>query len=160
MYRLPFHLKDERGQALVEFTLVIPLLLLVLFGVLHFGKAINYWNDATHITAEGARYAAVNRKPNPASAQSLQAQLLAQADTTELRSGGSTAVPTAAQVCIEYPNGTSLVGDPVRVRMQFTYHWMPLISNFLPSHISEKTIVSTSVMRLEAPPTAFAAGCA
>jgi Flp pilus assembly pilin Flp len=160
MLQLSFHLKDERGQALVEFALVIPILLLVLVAVLHFGKAINYWNDATHITAEGARYAAVNRKPVPASALSLQAQLLAQADTTELKSGGSDAIPTAAQVCIEYPNGTSAVGDPVLVRMRFTYHWIPLISKFLPSKAAEKTIESTSVMRLEAPPTAYGAGCA
>src|SRR3954471_18393898 len=112
MHLLSFHLKDERGQALVEFTLVIPILLLVLFAVLHFGKAINYWNDATHITAEGARYAAVNRKPVPGNAQSLQAQLLGQADSTELRSGGSGSVPTAAQVCVDYPNTTSGIGDP------------------------------------------------
>jgi hypothetical protein len=154
------HLKDERGQALVEFALVIPILLLVMLAVLHFGKAINYWNDSTHIAAEGARYAAVNRKPIPGNALSLQAQLLAQADSNELRSGGSAAVPSAAQVCIEFPNGTSLVGDPVKVRMSFTYNWIPLISNFLPSHAANKTIESSSVMRLEAPPTTYSAGCA
>jgi Flp pilus assembly protein TadG len=160
MHRLRLHLKDESGQALVEFALVIPILLLVMLAVLHFGKAINYWNDATHITAEGARYAAVNRKPNPGNAQSLQAQLLAQADSTELKSGGSDSIPTAAQVCVEYPNGTSAIGDPVRVRMRFTYHWMGFISGFLPSKVSSTTIESTSVMRLETPPTNYSAGCA
>lgn len=159
MHRLSLHLKDEAGQALVEFALVIPILLLVMLGVLHFGKAINYWNDATHITAEGARYAAVNRKPNPGSATSLQAQLLSQADATELRSGGSPSVPTAAQVCVEYPNGTSGIGDPVRVRMRFTYQWMGFISRYLPSRTASTTIESTSVMRLEAPPTNYSAGC-
>jgi len=160
MHQLSAHLKDERGQALVEFALVIPILLLVLLAVLQFGKAINYWNDATHITAEGARYAAVNRKPNPASALSLQAQLLAQADATELRSGGSASLPAGAQVCVEYPNNTSAVGDPVLVRMRFTYHWMPFISKFLPSKVANTTIQSTAVMRLEAPPTTYVAGCA
>src|SRR5438093_13771461 len=114
------HIKDERGQALVEFALVIPILLLVLFSVIHFGKAINYWNDATHLTAEGARYAAVNRKPLPGSAQSLQAQVLGQADASELRSGGTGTMPSSAQVCVDFPSGTSNVGDPVRVRMTFT----------------------------------------
>ena len=52
----------------MEFALVLPLLLLLVFGMLDFGKAYNYWNDATHLTAEGARYAAVNRKPDPANA--------------------------------------------------------------------------------------------
>jgi Flp pilus assembly protein TadG len=160
MRQLSLHLKDERGQALVEFALVIPLLLLVMLAVLTFGKSINYWNDATHIASEGARYAAVNRKPTPGNALSLQAQLLAQADSSELRSGGSDAVASPAQVCIDFPNGTSLVGDPVRVRMTFTYKWIPLITSFLPSHTASKTIQSSAVMRLEAPPTTYSAGCA
>src|SRR5689334_7338010 len=82
------HMREDSGQALVEFALVIPLLLLVLFAIIHFGKAFNYWNDATHLTAEGARYAEVNRLPNPTSGLSLQAQIKAQADSAELRNGG------------------------------------------------------------------------
>lgn len=131
-----------------------------MLAVLTFGKSINYWNDATHIASEGARYAAVNRKPTPGNALSLQAQLLAQADSSELRSGGSDAVASPAQVCIEFPNGTSLVGDPVKVRMTFTYKWIPLITSFLPSKTASKTIQSSAVMRLEAPPTNYSAGCA
>ena len=78
---------DESGQALVEFALVLPLLLLLVLGMVDFGKAYNYWNDTTHLTAEGARFAAVNRKPDPANPLSLQRQILNQADTAELRTG-------------------------------------------------------------------------
>src|SRR5919206_4470235 len=87
-------IRNQDGQALPEFALVLPVLMLVLFGMLEFGRAFNYWNDATHISAEGARYAVVNRKPDPNNAASLQTQLHNQADTTELRSGGSSALPT------------------------------------------------------------------
>ena len=59
---------NESGQALPEFALVLPLLLVLLFGMLDFGKAFNYWIDTTQITSEGARYAAVNRKPDPLNA--------------------------------------------------------------------------------------------
>ena len=38
---------DESGQALVEFALVLPLLLLLVLGMVDFGKAYNYWNDVT-----------------------------------------------------------------------------------------------------------------
>src|SRR5919106_127717 len=89
----------EEGQALVEYALVLPILALLLFAMIHFGKAFNYWNTATHITAEGARYAAVNSKPFPADATSLQAQLVAQTHTSELRNGTG-AVTAPAQVCI------------------------------------------------------------
>jgi len=145
---------DENGQALVEFALVLPVFLLLVFGMLDFGKAYNYWNDATHLTAAGARFAAVNRKPNPASTQSLQLQIRNQADTAELRNGGTSAVTTPAQVCVEFPNNTSAYGEPVRVRMTFTYKFIPFLG------IVNKTIVSTTVMRLEAVPTTYTAGCA
>jgi Flp pilus assembly protein TadG len=146
----------EDGQALVEFALVAPLLLMILVGIISFGKAFNYWNDANHLSAEGARYAAVNRKPAPADPASLQEQIRLQGDTNELRNGGTTAVPTASQVCIDFPNGTSAIGDPVRVTMKFTYHWMPIIGSLAPS----TTITTTAVMRLEGLPTNYAAGCA
>jgi Flp pilus assembly protein TadG len=148
----------EDGQALPEFALVLPLLVLLLFSMIHFGKMFNYWNTATHVTAEGARYAAVNSKPFPGNAATLQAQLLAQAPTSELRSGGSDAVLTPAQVCIDFPNGTATRGAPVRVRMTFTYSWLPLIGNSLGGKAST-AITSTSVMRLETAPTTYGAGC-
>jgi Flp pilus assembly protein TadG len=149
---------QQDGQALVEFALVLPLLAIFLFGMLDFGKAYNYWNDATHLSAEAARYAAVNSAPDPGSAVSLQAQIQDQADTGELRDGATASVPSAATVCIDFPNGTSNPGDPVRVRMTFTYAWVPFIGKQLSS--LSTTISSTSVMRLEAPPTTYSAGCA
>ena len=149
---------NESGQALVEFALVLPLLLLLVFGMLDFGKAYNYWNDATHLTAEGARYAAVNRKPKPLEAASLQEQILAQADTTELREGLTSPPIAPAQVCIDFPNGGSHVsGDPVRMTMTFTYHFLPFIGDEV--GFLTKTITSTTVMRLETAPTTYSAGC-
>jgi Flp pilus assembly protein TadG len=146
----------QDGQALPEFALVVPILIVLFIAIIHFGKAFNYWNDATHLTAEAARFAAVNRKPDPSSAASLQSQIRAQIDTNELRNGGTDSVSSPATVCVEFPSGTSNVGDPVRVRMTFSYTWMPLL-NLVPG---TKDITSTTVMRLEAPPTTYAAGCA
>jgi Flp pilus assembly protein TadG len=147
-------LVKQEGQALVEFALVLVPLCLLLFGMIDLGRAFNYWNDTTHLTAEGARYAVVNRKPNPGSALTLQAQIRNQADTAELRNGGTASVSSASQVCIDFPNGTSNIGDPVRVTMAFSYNWLPLIG--APS----SSIDSSTVMRLESPPSNYSAGCA
>ena len=149
----------ESGQALPEFALVLPLLLVLLLGMVDFGKAINYWIDTTQITSEGARFAAVNRKPDPASGQSLQQQLQDQGTTLELRDGSSDSLPTPAEVCVDFPLGTSNPGDPVRVTMRFTYHWLPFISERL-GDLASSTVESSAIMRLEATPTNFAAGCA
>lgn len=149
---------NESGQALPEFALVLPLLLVLLFGMLDFGKAFNYWIDTTQITSEGARYAAVNRKPDPLSALTLQQQLRGQGNTAELRDGGTDSIATPAAVCVEFPSGTSNAGEPVTVRMTFVYHWLP----FLGSHIdglTDTTVTSAATMRLEAAPTNYVAGC-
>src|SRR5919108_5201087 len=77
----------ERGAALVEFVLVLPLVLLLLFGMIDFGKAFNYWNDETHLANEAARYAVVNQ--NPLGGSSLEAAVKNDADSGELKNGCS-----------------------------------------------------------------------
>jgi hypothetical protein len=47
--------RDERGAAIVEFALVVPLLLSMLFGIAEFGVAFNDLNSARSGTREGAR---------------------------------------------------------------------------------------------------------
>jgi hypothetical protein len=158
MFTSPSVTSNESGQALPEFALVLPLLLVLLFGMLDFGKAFNYWIDTTQITAEGARYAAVNRKPDPLNGLSLQQQLRGQGNTGELRNGGTDTVAAPAEVCVEFPNGTSNPGDPVRMRMTFTYHWLPFLGSNV--GLTDTTITSTATMRLETTPSNYVAGCA
>jgi hypothetical protein len=159
MPSLPRPASGESGQALPEFALVLPLLLLLLFGMLDFGKAFNYWIDTTQITSEGARYAAVNRKPDPLDASSLQLQLRAQGTTAELRDGGSDSLAAPAEVCVEFPNTTSNPGDPVTLTMKFTYHWLPFLGSQIDG-LTDTTVISAATMRLEAAPTNYVAGCA
>jgi len=144
----------ESGVALVEFALVLPLLLILLFGMLDFGKAFNYWIDETHLANEGARWAVVNKNPGSGS---LQQYIQQQADTPELRNGGTSSVQTPLQACISFPNGTAEVGDPVHVTASVTYNWLPFLGSRV--GIAQTTITGSSTMRLEARPTAYGAGC-
>lgn len=154
--RGPRRLSDERGAALVEFALVLPLLLVVVLGMLDFGKVFNYWIDATHLANEGARWAVVNQNPGTGN---LQEYIQGQANTLELRDGGTASVPAGdeAEVCISFPNGSSNVGDPVHVTVTATYHWLPFIGNRIDS--AAVTITGSATMRLEAQPTKYGAGC-
>jgi len=149
--------REEHGVALVEFALVAPLLLVILFAMLDFGRTFNYWIDATHLANEGARWAVVNK--NPASSGSLQQYIQQQADTDELRNGGSSSVPSALQVCISFPGGSSALGNPVQVTASVTYNWLPFLSDQALGGLTSTTVSSSSTMRLEAPPTNYAAGC-
>lgn len=56
-------LKTEKGQAMVEFALVLPVLLVLLCGIIDFGWL--YYNQITlnNAAREGARYAVIHYDP-------------------------------------------------------------------------------------------------
>jgi Flp pilus assembly protein TadG len=49
----------DRGAAAVEFALLLPLLLLILFGLIDFGRALNAQITLTQAAREGARLASL-----------------------------------------------------------------------------------------------------
>jgi Flp pilus assembly protein TadG len=57
--RLQF--RNERGQTLTEFAIVLPILALLLFGVIQFGIAFNNYITLTDAVRAGARKGAVGR---------------------------------------------------------------------------------------------------
>jgi len=80
--------------------MVVPLLVPMVVMVMQFGMAWNYKNQLTQMASQGARWAAVNKNPGPA--ETLQGSILATGVGTELKSGGTTAVPTPAEICISH----------------------------------------------------------
>ena len=49
--------RDDRGVALMEMALTLPLLLLISVGILEFGRAFQTWQIVTNAAREGARVA-------------------------------------------------------------------------------------------------------
>jgi Flp pilus assembly protein TadG len=58
-------LRSERGAALVEFALVVPLLIMIMCATIDFGLAVYTLNNLTAAVREGGRFAAA-RIPAPA----------------------------------------------------------------------------------------------
>jgi Flp pilus assembly pilin Flp len=146
---LPRRGRGERGQAAVEFALVVPFICLLVLALVDFGKAVNYWLDANHLANEGARMAAVlGNQPEPGG--SLVSYIQGQAETSEFRNG-SGSVTAPAQVCISFPNGRA-IGKPVTVTVNAHYKWIPFIG------AASFNISGSSTMRLEQLPT-YADGC-
>jgi Flp pilus assembly protein TadG len=148
-------LADERANALVEFALVAPLLFVIVFGMIDFGKAFNYWLDENHLAAQGARLAAVSSTapggtcPGGGTPGSLLAYIKCNADTSELRNN--------ATVCVSFPDSNTHASHPVTISVSTTYTWLPIIGSLLPSPTT--SIAGTATMRLEADST-LTAGCA
>jgi Flp pilus assembly protein TadG len=151
---------------MVEFALVAPLLFVLIFGTIDFGRAFHYWNVTQQMANDGARLAAVNSSvPSsftcPTSTSlTFQCYLQSQADTSELSSGGSSWLTKGAKVCITFPSSstTPLVGDPVQVQITASYNWLPVDWYFSSSPPTTTTIAGTATMRLEAIPS-YSAGC-
>ena len=155
--------RDERGAALTEFALVLPLLVLLLLGMVDFGKAVNYWIDETHLANEGARLAVVNSNPGAglSTPVALQQYLLSQADSAELHGDviGTQRSQHGATVAICFysaATGSSTaspaVGDTVEVLVRYDYNWL---KGFPFPGTPSTTITGKSAMRLEAVPTAY-----
>ncbi|MDD2211513.1 MAG: TadE/TadG family type IV pilus assembly protein [Desulfitobacteriaceae bacterium] len=53
-------IKDEKGQAVVELAITLPILLLILGGIVDFGWLITNQNAIDRSARDGARYAIVN----------------------------------------------------------------------------------------------------
>lgn len=53
----------HRGQTLVEFALILPILLLILMGMFDFGRAIVAYNTLSEAARNGARVSIVNQTP-------------------------------------------------------------------------------------------------
>jgi hypothetical protein len=153
---------DQRGAALIEFILVLPLVLLILFGMIDFGKAFTYWNDETHLANEAARYAVVNK--NPLGGASLEAAVKNDA-SGELKNGCSgCSIPSPGidvSFCFVRPLADGVtpdtsVGAPLRATVRTTYHWLAyLVGQGLPL---TSGLDASSTMRVEQPYTDSPAG--
>ncbi|HSJ13184.1 MAG TPA: TadE/TadG family type IV pilus assembly protein [Longimicrobiales bacterium] len=138
------------GQSMVEFVLVAPLLLLLIFGLVEFARAWNIRHVVTDAAREGARYLAVNPSV-PAS------QVRDDIIPAALRSSGVD--PAAATIVLECPSGCALPGIPVpgddmhpAVRVTITYPYeLRMIGVFLGWALpkTQLTIRSSFLMRSE-----------
>jgi len=157
--------RGERGQAVVELALVLPLFLLLVFGMIEFGKGLNYWIDLTHIANEGARYATVNRWPScpgdetAACPEPLKTYLIDRVNTDELRDGGSSNVPLpllpGVDIC--FPETAPDPGNAVRVTVSTTYS-LAVVDGLLGAigldTVADISLSASSTQRLEREPTA------
>ena len=142
----------QEGVALIEFALVLPLLLLLVLGVIDFGKAFNYKNDETHLANQAARYAAVN-SCTACGGSTVNAWIPTQAASNELQSG-LTVKMWFANNAGKFPGDVGYVppaandknhcvGDPVKVALSYSFSFMPYLK------LGTFTIKGSSTMRLE-----------
>ena len=144
--------RAARGQSLVEFALVLPILMIIVFGIIDFGMGLRSYISLTNATREGARFAAVG---NPAGAYPADCN-------------GSTTTSVIGRVCVAiegldladlqnvsvaYPNGQN-PGESVIVSAEYTYNYITPLGDMVDffsggSFPDTLTLATDTDMRLE-----------
>lgn len=136
--------EGERGQALVEFTLIIPIFLLLVFAIVDFGMGLYSWITVTNAAREGARLGTVGAD---------QTSIIARVRDTAGNLDNENLTVDVTN-CV---SGCTTVGDPgesISVHVDYQYHLITPLSNVL-GLISGGSIGptlsfnATSEMRLE-----------
>ena len=110
--------RSERGQSLAAFALVLPLLVLLLFGIIQFGITFNHYITLTDAVRAGARKAAVSRhQPDPVAVTTDQVETAAtDLDPADLQITVTSTWEAGDQVEVEasYPYEIKLLGKTIK----------------------------------------------
>ncbi len=156
----PRRLRGDDGAALVEFTLVGGLLMLLVFGIINFGLILSFKQDVTRAAAEGARAGAV-AIPSSTSGANDPRRLAAQTATEEAVDGFGRTCGVDGMTCTVsihdcsdpvpdtngYHSGTgNTQPDCVTVELVYDYQAnplivpVPIISAVLPDEIRAQSV--------------------
>ena len=135
----PRHLKRQDGQAVVEFAVILPVLLLVLMSIYQFGQVFVNYMDVTSAGREGARKAAVSRNAgNCTSVDSLA--------ITAAKAAGSDLTQSSLNVTITRTCTNNAYAQGSDVKATATY---PYSISILGLVVSSGTLSSSTTMRVE-----------
>jgi Flp pilus assembly protein TadG len=139
--------RNERGAAMLEVALTIPIILLICVGIFEFGRAFQTWQVLTNAAREGARVsitpdATVSDVQSVVTGYMVSGSLSNYAGATINVNRGATisvnGVPTlASQVVVNYPYSFMVLQPVIRLISPSSTTGAPI------------TMVATAVMRNE-----------
>jgi Flp pilus assembly protein TadG len=135
--------QSQRGASAVEFAVLAPLFIALLFAIVEFGMIIYTKAMMTHASREGARFGVVYAIPRKTTGeiQTIVRQYLDQVGLT-----------APATVQVTYPDGNSNSGSRLDVKVNYTYQFYVVpknINNYLQGKMANINMTAETVMRLE-----------
>ncbi|MGE5273337.1 MAG: TadE/TadG family type IV pilus assembly protein [Verrucomicrobiota bacterium] len=153
--------RRDHGVAAVEFAVLVPVLLLIVFGILDFGRAMNYKNELTQVANQVARYAAVNKSPIDG-----RSAFPSCGDVKSYFASSSPLHVDTPEIATMISNGTlaitpgAKVGDPVTVTFTTDFSYLPFIgSSTFGIGKASSSLSGKATMRLEQVPTFGGGSC-
>ena len=142
--------RAQRGQAMVEFALVAPIFILMLMGVIEFGRFVVAYEAANNAVREGTRYAIVHGYysispvgPSPASPDNAcPPTTVSTTAVTSVVQANAYTLPPATDIFACWPDGTNVRGNRVTVSADFPFKVLIPIVPIPPINIhAESTLV-------------------
>jgi len=143
----------EKGQALVEFALLVPIFAILLFAIVDFGMGFYSWITVTNSAREGARVGAVHAPLGVASSPCFGKASLEQCIYDRVLDSADLA-DEATKMTVTITNAQGQSGESVVVKVDYGYDLITPLAGLV-QFISGDTIgptlnlSSTADMRLE-----------
>jgi Flp pilus assembly protein TadG len=135
---------SQKGASAVEFALVLPLLMLILWGIIEFGFLLYNKQVITNASREGARAGIVAQTPRVAAGDIANVVNSYCATYLVTFGGGGITVWSDA-------SGTSF-GDPLTVTVTYPYQFLVfqnIANSFFGGSFGSITLTAVTVMRYE-----------
>jgi Flp pilus assembly protein TadG len=142
--------RDERGQSLVEFALILPVLLILLVGIFDVGRAVVLSGTLNSAVREATRYAIVHGAlGSPRTGPGAATYTAPDIDTavTAVVSQYATGVSSPLTVQSTWPDGNAFRGSRVVVTASTPY--TPILSAAFIGGALQVTLRSSSAMVIE-----------
>ena len=144
--RTPRRRDDQRGAALVEFSIASVILLTLLFGIISYGYVLSFKQGLTQAAAEGARAAAVVSNSQAAAAAATAVAPALNAFNKNCSSAGMSCTYSTLAADTGCAAGTNCI------RVQISYDWknyplmpkFPGLSLLLPDTLKSTSIAQTN----------------
>ncbi|MEN8675470.1 TadE family protein [Nocardioides sp.] len=128
--------RDDDGAAAVEFALVVPFLLVILFGIISYGVMLSFRQSLSQAATEGARAAAVTINPLEKQAEAFAAVEDALStfdvacDGTDMTRDGAVVGACSVSAPGACVPAASTGVQCVTVTLTFDYRDNPIVPNF------------------------------
>ena len=146
--------RDQNGGAAVEFALILPLFILLIFGIIEFGLLLYNEHILTNACREGARAGIVIRSPTRLSNPEIRTVVKNYAEKYLVTFGSDTLENT--DIVLLIINNDSNTFNPATdrctsfgcdLKVAVTYHYDFLVLSNL--GFGQKTLNPVSIMRME-----------
>ncbi len=142
-------LREYRGAAAVEFALLLPILLIILFGVIEFSIIMYDKHMITNASREGARQGIVFRAAADGTYDPLNLADIQNVVNSYLGSNLISFQPGNATIAASWADDPSKLEDKLlTVTVNYTYNWL-VIPNFIADLAGGLNLSAVTVMRME-----------